>query len=56
MVNVPTGGRKKKLRQSMATTEVTTATQSRPVVATPRTTIKKVIDTVAALVTSSHRR
>ena len=38
MVNVPTGGRKKKLSASIAATEVATATRSRDVAATSRTT------------------
>ena len=41
IVNVPTGGRKKKLRQSIAATEVATATHSRDVAATTSTTSRK---------------
>ena len=48
IVNVSTGGRKKKLRQSIETMEVTTATQRREVAATTSTTIKYVVETVAA--------
>ena len=55
IVSVPTGGRKKKLKQSIATTDVTTATQSRDVAATTRTIIRNVVDTVAAFDTCSHR-
>jgi len=40
MVKVPTGGKKKKLRHSIAATDVPTATRSREVVATSRTTIR----------------
>ena len=38
IVKVPIGGRKKKLRQSIAATEVITATRSREVAATSSTT------------------
>ena len=54
MVSVPTGGRKKKLKQRTATSDVTTAIHSRDVAATTRTTIRKVIDTVVAFETWSH--
>ena len=54
IVKVPTGGRKKKLKQSIATTEVTTATHRRDVAATTRTIIRNVVETVAAFETCSH--
>ena len=47
-------GKKKKLKHSIATTDVTTAIQSRDVAATTRTTIKNVVDTTAAFDTCSH--
>src|SRR5262249_59502152 len=40
MTNAPTGGRKKKLKASIATIDVVTATHSRDVAATSRTTIR----------------
>ena len=49
MVKVPTGGRKKKLKASIAAIEVATATHNRDVAATTRTTISSVVETVAAL-------
>ena len=54
MVNVPAGGRKKKLKQSIATTEVTTATHNRDVAATRSTISRNVVETVAAFETCSH--
>ena len=48
MVKVPTGGRKKKLNASTATSEVTTATRSGEVAATTRTMSRNVVETVAA--------
>ena len=54
IVHVPTGGKKKKLKHNMATTEVATAIQRRDVAARTRTTIRKVVDTVAAFDTCSH--
>ena len=48
MAKGPAGGRKKKLKQSIATTDVTTATHSRDVAATTSTISRKVVDTVAA--------
>ena len=54
MVNVPTGGRKKKLNASIATTDVVTATQSRELAATSSTTMSKAVETVAALATRNH--
>lgn len=47
-------GKKKKLKQSIATTDVTTATHRRDVAATTRTTIRNVVETVAAFETCSH--
>ena len=54
MVSAPVGGRKKKLKQNIATTDVTTATHSRDVVAIRRTMSRKVVDTVAAFDTCNH--
>ena len=54
MVNVPTGGRKKKLKQSIATTDVATATHSRDVAATTSTISRNVVETVAAFETCSQ--
>jgi hypothetical protein len=49
MVRVATGGRKKKLKDNMAATEVTTAVHRREVAATTSTTMRNVRDTVVAL-------
>ena len=54
MVSVPTGGRKKKLKQSIATTDVVTATHRREVAATTSTISRNVVETVAALATRNH--
>ena len=54
IVNVPTGGRKAKLKKSTAITEVATATHSRDVVATTSTISRNVVETVAAFDTCSH--
>ena len=54
IVNVPTGGRKKKLRLSIAATDVTTAIQSRDVAATTRTISRNVVVTIAAFETCNH--
>ena len=54
IVNVPTGGRKEEVEAEHRATEVATATHSRDVAATTRTTIRKVVDTVAAFETCSH--
>ena len=56
IVNVPTGGRKKKLKPSIAATEVATATRSRDVAATRRTTSRYVGRTVVAFVTCGDGR
>src|SRR6185436_7722960 len=51
---VPTGGRKKKLRHSIAATEVATATHRRDVAATTSTTRRNELETIAAFDTRSH--
>ena len=48
MTNAPTGGRKKKLKASIAAIDVVTATHSRDVAATSRTTIRYPSATVVA--------
>ena len=54
IVRVPIGGRKKKLKQSIAATEVTSAARKRAVAATTSTTMRNVIATVVAFDTGSH--
>ena len=48
IVNVPTGGRKKKLKASTATIDIATATRKVETAATTRTTSRNVVETVAA--------
>src|SRR5262249_45288759 len=54
-VNVPTGGMKKKLKQTRAATDVSAAAQNRLVAATTSTTRRNVSATVAPLFTLSTR-
>ena len=55
IVNVPSGGRKKKLSVSIAAIETTIAAQRRPTVAVARTTSRKASETVVGLTSGSHR-
>ena len=54
MVNVPTGGRKKKFNVSIATSEIAMATRSRAFVAVPSTTRNNVNATVVVLTSGSR--
>ena len=54
IVSVPTGGRKKKLKQIIAAIDVTAATHRRAVAAATRTIIRKVVETIAAFDTCSQ--
>ncbi len=56
IVKVPTGGRKKKLRTSIATIEATTATQRRDSVAVASTTSSSTSATVVWLMVGSARK
>ena len=53
--NVPTGGRKTKLKVSIAAMEIVTATHSGELAATSRTTISNAVATVVALAPGSQR-
>src|SRR5438132_1264012 len=54
IVKVPTGGRKKKLKQSIAAIDAITAMRNRVVAAVTRTTNRNVSATVVAFDTLSH--
>src|SRR5215204_2162458 len=55
MVNVPSGGRKKKLSTSIAAPDTTMAAHRRPTVAVARTTRRKASETVVGLTPGSNR-
>src|SRR3954466_9142418 len=55
IVNVPTGGRKKKLKHNIAKSDVVIATHRCDVAATSRTTMRNVVETVAAFSTRRTR-
>ena len=55
IVNVPTGGRKKKFNVSIATTDTTIAIRRRAMVAVPRTTRSNANATVVGLTSGSAR-
>src|SRR5206468_6649666 len=56
MTNAPTGGRKKKLKASMAAIDVVTATHNRDVAATSRTTIRYPSATVVEFERLGHHQ
>jgi hypothetical protein len=56
IVNVPTGGRKKKLKQAKATNEAATATRMLETVATTRTASTNDSATVVSFISGSYGR